>query len=103
VSPVPHRGLAEAGVALGNTETAITAYRKLLALDPPDPTDTHYQLAKLLHGRNAEAEARRQVLQALEEAPRFREAQRLLLDVEKNTPQPQVKPPASNVLSPPPS
>ena len=63
---------------------AITAYRKLLALDPPDPSETHFQLAKLLHARGTEAEARRQVLQALEEAPRFREAQQLLLDMEKN-------------------
>jgi len=96
LSPVPHRGLAEAGAALGKNEMAITAYRKLLALDPPDPTETHYQLAKLLHARgNSEAEARRQVLQALEEAPRFRDAQKLLLEVEKNSPQPQVSPPAS--------
>jgi len=96
LSPVPHRGLAEAGAALGKNEMAITAYRKLLALDPPDPTETHYQLAKLLHARgNSEAEARRQVLQALEEAPRFREAQKLLLEVEKNSPQPQSPPPAS--------
>lgn len=93
LSPIPHRGLAEAGTALGNHEMAITAYRKLLVLDPPDPTETHYQLAKLLHARgNSELEARRQVLQALEEAPRFREAQRLLLEVEKNSPQTQNPP-----------
>src|SRR6185437_3791335 len=85
LSPVPHRGLAEAGVALGNNEMAIVAYRKLLSLDPPDPSETHYQLAKLLHARgNADAEARRHVLQALEEAPRFRDAQKLLLDLEKS-------------------
>jgi len=91
LSPVPHRGLAEAGVALGNNEMAITSYKKLLTLDPPDPSETHYQLAKLLYARgNDEAEARRNVLQALEDAPRYREAQRLLLDIEKKTPQPQV-------------
>ena len=96
LSPVPHRGLAEAGVALGNNEMAITAYRKLLSLDPPDPSETHYQLAKLLHGRGGyEAEAKRHVLEALEEAPRYRDAQRLLLDLEKNTPQPQTMPPPS--------
>src|SRR5882724_9957587 len=37
LSAVPHRALAEAGVALGNNEQAIISYRKLLALDPPDP------------------------------------------------------------------
>jgi tetratricopeptide (TPR) repeat protein len=101
LSPVPHRGLAEAGVALGNNEMAIVAYRKLLSLDPPDPSETHYQLAKLLHARgNAEPEAKRNVLEALEEAPRFRDAQRLLLDLEKNTPQPQASAAASGVLSP---
>lgn len=92
LSTVPYRGLAEAGKALGNNEQAISAYRKLLALDPPDPSETHYQLAKLLHARgNADSEARRQVLEALEEAPRFREAQRLLLDLEKNSQPPQAR------------
>jgi len=90
LSPVPYRGLAQADTALGNNEQAITAYRKLLVLDPPDPADTHFQLAKLLHARgSSEAEAKRQVLQALEEAPRFRDAQRLLLELEKNSSPPQ--------------
>lgn len=101
LSAVPHRGLAEAGAALGNNEQAITAYRKLLALDPPDPTETHFQLAKLLHARgNSDAEARRHVLQALEEAPRFREAQRLLLELEKNSPQPQASAGTSMEMTP---
>ena len=90
---LPHRALADAGVALGRSDQAITAYRKLLVLDPPDPTDTHFQLARLLHSRgNAEDEARRQVLQALEEAPRFRDAQRLLLDIKQKSPQPSPAP-----------
>jgi len=101
LSPVPHRGLAEAGVALGDNDMAITAYRKLLALDPPDPSEAHFQLAKLLHARgNGEAEAKRNVLQALEEAPRFRNAQRLLLDMEKSNPQPWAPPTASSAVIP---
>jgi tetratricopeptide (TPR) repeat protein len=94
---LPHRALAEAGVALGNSALAITAYRKLLLLDPPDPTDVHYQLARLLHaGGGSEAEAERQVLQALEEAPRYRDAQRLLLEIKDNPPQPATQPAAAN-------
>ena len=90
LSPVPHRALAEAGAALGNNGLAITAYRKLLLLNPPDPVEAHFQLAKLLHARgDSDSEAKRNVLQALEEAPRFRDAQRLLLDLETNTPAPQ--------------
>jgi tetratricopeptide (TPR) repeat protein len=80
---LPHRALAEAGVALGQNEQAIAAYRKLLLLDPPDPAEVHLQLARLLHGRGgSDTEAKRHVLQALEDAPRFREAQRLLLEIE---------------------
>ena len=82
----PYGALAEAEDALGNGEQAIEAYRRLLLLDPDDPAEVHYQLARLLHARgNAEAEAKRHVLQALEEAPRFREAQRLLLQLEAHS------------------
>jgi len=81
--PAPYKALAEAGDALGNKDQAIEAYRRLLLLEPADPAEVHFQLARLLHGRgNAETEAKRHVLQALEEAPRFREAQRLLLQIE---------------------
>ncbi|HMP84374.1 MAG TPA: tetratricopeptide repeat protein, partial [Verrucomicrobiota bacterium] len=81
ISP-PYRALARAGMATGNADQAITAYRKLLMLDPPDLADAHYQLAHLLHARGDSAqEARRHVLQSLEDAPRFRDAQRLLLEI----------------------
>ena len=81
----PYTALAEAGVAAGNTGLAIGACRHLLLLDPPDPAAVHFQLARLLHARgDAETEAKRHVLQALEEAPRFRNAQRLLLEIEQN-------------------
>jgi tetratricopeptide (TPR) repeat protein len=80
---LPNRALAESGVALGRNEQAISSYRKLLLLDPPDPAEVHYQVARLLHARGgSEAEARRHVLQALEDAPRYRAAQRLLLEIE---------------------
>jgi len=86
---LPHRALAEAAVATGNDAQAITAYRKWLWLDPPDPAAVHFQLARLLHKRgDAGAEAKRQVLEALEEAPRFRDAQRLLLEITDKSLQP---------------
>jgi tetratricopeptide (TPR) repeat protein len=79
----PYRALAEAGNSSGNEEQAIDAYRKLLLLDPPDPADTHFRLARLLHARGgAESEAKRHVLEALEDAPRYGDAQRLLLEIE---------------------
>jgi tetratricopeptide (TPR) repeat protein len=81
--PAPYTALARAGGALGDKDEAISAWRRLLLLDPADPAEAHYELARLLHERgNAEAEAKRHVLQALEEAPRFQAAQRLLLQIE---------------------
>lgn len=81
--PAPYTALAAAGAALGRTDVAIDANHKLLLLDPPDPVEVHFQLARLLHARgDSENEAKRQVLQALEDAPRFRAAQQLLLEIE---------------------
>ena len=57
--------------------------------DMGDPAQVHFQLAKLLHARGgSETEARRHVLKSLEEAPRFRDAQRLLLEITGETSQP---------------
>jgi tetratricopeptide (TPR) repeat protein len=94
---LPYRALADAGMATGNNEQAITADRKLLLLDPPDPVDLHFQLARLLHTRgSSEGEAERQVVQSLEEAPRFRDAQRLLLEIRDERPQPSTGSTTSN-------
>ncbi len=76
----PYRYLGHASEELGEAEPAIKAYQKLLLLDPADPADVHFRLARLMRVNNAAA-AKRQVLQALEEAPRFREAHRLLLEL----------------------
>ncbi len=75
---LPYRYLAEASEALGQREPAIQANRTLLRLDPPDPAGTHFRLARLLH-EGGDPSAKRHLLQALEEAPRFRDAHKLLL------------------------
>lgn len=76
--PAPHRARAEAAEALDDRPAALDAWRTLLALDPPDPAEAHYRLARLLH-QSGDPTAKRHVLQALEEAPRFRDAHQLLL------------------------
>jgi Tfp pilus assembly protein PilF len=78
--PLPYRFLAKAGEAQGQLPLAIEAQRALLQLDPPNPAEAHYDLARLMY-RAGEAGARRQVLQALEEAPRYRAALELLLQI----------------------
>lgn len=94
---LPHDALAKSGTALGKPDQAITAYQKLLLLDPPDPAEVHYQLASLLHGRgDSEPEAKRHVLESLEEAPRFRDAQKLLLEISAKSSQPTPGAPTSN-------
>ncbi len=56
-------------------------------LDDTDPAEVHYHLAKLLHQAGKPQEARREVLKSLEEAPRFLDAHRLLLElIEKDSP-----------------
>jgi tetratricopeptide (TPR) repeat protein len=80
--PQPHRHLAVAAEKLGHDGEAIGANRTLLRLDPPDPADVHFRLARLLH-KKGDAEARREVLKALEEAPRFRDAHKLLRELQK--------------------
>jgi tetratricopeptide (TPR) repeat protein len=78
--PQPYRFLARASEELGESTKAINAYQKVLLLDPPDPADVHFRLARLLRKAN-DPTAKRHVLQALEEAPRFRDAHRLLLEL----------------------
>ncbi|MSU21542.1 MAG: tetratricopeptide repeat protein [Pedosphaera sp.] len=78
--PQPYRYLGRAHEELGNPREAIQAYRTLLKLDPADVADVHFRLAKLLH-QAGDAAAKRHALQALEEAPRFREAHQLLLNI----------------------
>src|SRR6185369_9846602 len=67
--PRPHRFLAQSAEALGRDVEAIRANRVLLLLDPPDPAEAHYRLARLLY-KQREPDAKRQALEALEEAPR---------------------------------
>ena len=78
--PEPHRYEAEACEATGKSPAAIAAYRTLLQLGPTDPAGIHYRLARLLHTAGDPA-AKREVLLALEEAPRFRAAHELLLTI----------------------
>ena len=92
----PYRHLAQASEALGRREAAIDACQTLLLLDPPDPAGAHFQLARLLHETGNPA-AKRHLLQALEEAPRFRDAHRLLLEMTK-----PVRPPEAALPDPAP-
>ena len=81
LTPAPHRWLARASEKLGRRDEALAAYKALSLLDETDPAGVHFHLARLLKEAGRPAEARREVLKSLENAPRFLDAHRLLLDL----------------------
>ena len=82
LSPIGHRFMALTAQQTGRHADTIRPLRRLLLLDPADPVDLHFRLATAL-ADTATEEARRHVLQALEDAPRFRAAQKLLIRLVK--------------------
>lgn len=80
LAPDSHRAAAEAHEALEQRDAAIAGYRTMLKLEPPDVPEVHYRLARLLHAQGDPA-SKRHILLALEEAPRFRAAHELLLEI----------------------
>ena len=99
--PAPHRYLARAAEALGDRSAAIEAHRTLLLLDPLDLAEQHYQLARLLNDEKDLPAARKEVVQALEEAPRYRAAHRLLLEIVDKMPTTAPAKPKAASLPPP--
>jgi tetratricopeptide (TPR) repeat protein len=88
---LPYRFLAEASDKNNDAVSAITAYKALLLMDPPDPANLLFNLAKLEYHQGDPA-ARRHVLQALEEAPRYRAALQLLLEIDASSSQAKIRP-----------
>lgn len=74
----PRRIQARAAEAGGKATDAITAYTKLLTLAPVDAANVRFRLGSLLVDSDP-PRAKRLVLDALAEAPRFRAAHALLL------------------------
>jgi tetratricopeptide (TPR) repeat protein len=82
LTPQPYRQLARSAEELGRTEQAIQAYQELLMLDPPDPAEVNYRLARL-YQQTGNKLARKHLLNALEEAPRFRDAHNLWMSLQQ--------------------
>jgi len=77
----PHETLAALYEETGDTSGAVRERRAILALDPADRADAYYRLARALAEAGELAEARTQVLRALEIAPTFEDALELLLEL----------------------
>lgn len=80
-----HEAAATAAEHLDQPNEVATALRRVAQLDPDDPAGVHLRLAQALHSIGRNDEAKRHVLQALEEAPRYREAHWLLLKLVRGT------------------
>jgi tetratricopeptide (TPR) repeat protein len=81
-----HQDLAGYLTALGNWDRVTRERRALLALDPVDKAEAHYQLAFAYERAGNRSSAREQILYALEIAPNFQRAQELLLSLRATTP-----------------
>jgi hypothetical protein len=66
---------------IGKHATASDAWLACLELDPLDYAWMHYKAAENLKYSGRDSDAKRQVLMALEESPRFSDALRLLLQL----------------------
>lgn len=95
--PAGHQAWVEAMQRLGRPADALQSLRALLELEPLDPSELHFQLAQALATVDRVQEARREVLLALEETPRYRGAQKLLVELHRRV---HPQPPAIAVAAP---
>jgi tetratricopeptide (TPR) repeat protein len=70
---------------------AVTSFEKTLKLDPVNPSEVRYRLASL-HQEEKPETARRYILDALADSPRYREAFSLLMDLSGEEPEAEENP-----------
>jgi tetratricopeptide (TPR) repeat protein len=87
-----HRSLGGLWLVQGNPTAAIREFQAVLAKNPLDQAQAHYDLARALYAAKRTDQARDECLSALETAPGFRPAQKLLLEL-SNSPEPAAPPP----------
>ena len=76
-----HRDLGDGLKAEGRHDEAVREFQAWLALDPLDKAGVHYRLAETYHTMSDSERTRKHLLYALEAAPGYRPAQKLLLEV----------------------
>ena len=77
-----HVQLGRAYESLDDNAEAVKSYLRLLNMDPADPVEAHYRIAVLLQD-NDPVTAKKHLLLALADAPRFQEGHKLLLELVK--------------------
>jgi tetratricopeptide (TPR) repeat protein len=76
-----HEKLGNLDLDTGYTAEAVREFQVLVALNPGDKAGSHYNLAKAYKADGQTDKAREEAITALEVAPEYRPAQKLLLEV----------------------
>jgi cellulose synthase operon protein C len=88
-----HQTLGDLWLEQGNAAGAIREFRAVVAYKPIDPAKAHYDLARAYRQSHQIEQAKDELLAALENAPGYRQAQKMLLELsgESSGTQPNVK------------
>jgi len=76
-----HRSLVGLWLIQGNVKGAIREFAAVLARNPQDPAQAHFDLARAYRADKQDEQAKEELLAALETAPGFRPAKKLLLEL----------------------
>jgi tetratricopeptide (TPR) repeat protein len=76
-----HTHLGDLLLAEGDSKRAVFEYEALIAMKPMDQAATRFNLARALRASNRVEDAKEQLLLALEAAPGYKPAQRMLLEL----------------------
>jgi cellulose synthase operon protein C len=76
-----HQLLGSFWLQQGNASGAMREFRAVVAHNPIDPAEAHYDLARALNSNHQSDQAKDELFTALEAAPGYRPAQRLLLEL----------------------
>jgi tetratricopeptide (TPR) repeat protein len=76
-----HEKLGNLDLDIGKNDDAVREFQVLVALNTGDKAGSHYNLAKAYKADGQIDKAREEVITALETAPEYRPAQKLLLDM----------------------
>ncbi len=79
-----HRRLGDLWLEQNNIDGAIREYQAVLSWNPVDPATSHFNLAQAYRRANRPDDARDQLLLALETAPGYRPAQKMLLELSQS-------------------
>ena len=80
--PEGHEAIADAAVERKQPGDAVASLRALKRMDPVDPASIDFRLASALRAIGKLEQSKHHVMRALVEAPRYREAHRLLLEID---------------------